>query len=113
MTYDMDLTPPPCQYIKIKTSAMGPFVTTVVFTIRANQYQEAKVLFSKIEKVIPMQPGCIYFQLHVGREARLPQLQIPEQNIDIDPQQLNAGPDEIISFFKRDIWENCEMYDQH
>ena len=92
---------------------MGPFVTTVVFTLRASQYEEAKVLFSKIEKVIPMQPGCIYFQLHLGREARLPQLQAPEQNTDNDPQQLNADPDEVISFFKRDVWEDSELFDQH
>ena len=88
---------------------MNHFVTTVVFSIRADQYKEAKGLLSSMERIIPMQPGCIYFQLHFPLDAPLPPLEAPpEQASANDAQQPR-----IISFFKRDVWEESDLYNQH
>eukprot|EP00590_Aulacoseira_subarctica_P008465 CAMPEP_0172419678 /NCGR_PEP_ID=MMETSP1064-20121228/6073_1 /TAXON_ID=202472 /ORGANISM="Aulacoseira subarctica , Strain CCAP 1002/5" /LENGTH=263 /DNA_ID=CAMNT_0013159257 /DNA_START=35 /DNA_END=829 /DNA_ORIENTATION=- len=97
---------------------MSHFVTTVVFTIRADQYKEAKGLLSSLEKIIPMQPGCIYFQLLFPLDARLPLLEAPQEQASAnDAHQpstnLLLASEQKISFFKRDVWEDSDSYYRH
>lgn len=96
---------------------MNSFVSTVVFKIKADRFREAQDLFGGIARIIPTQPGCIYFQLHIPLDLNA---LAPGDSVQGSKRSQQQGAvthafntDDVITIYKRDVWEDYDYYDRH